>query len=175
MRQRWGKIMDKLLVGSKVDEGQIQNKLNDLETRHPFFPPDANTAGSEEIVPVHDHMDKEVKCDWDPRDRGQADQLCVAQKCRSTVVSVFVNHWNQLLGHQSHERQGQNSEKQIMELKQSVENQRSEVVGFQNMLTTKDDNVIENDGTKDRHRRREKSLSCDKIKFARNKTAASEL
>jgi hypothetical protein len=44
-------------VGGKVDEEEVDDELNDLDSSDPFFPPDADATGCLEVVPVHDNMD----------------------------------------------------------------------------------------------------------------------
>jgi hypothetical protein len=73
-------------VGCKVDEADVDDELDDLQTCDPLFPPDANTPSALEIVPVHDNMDHQVQSDGDPGHRGVANQLAVAQNGRCTVV-----------------------------------------------------------------------------------------
>ena len=73
-------------VGGEVNEAEIDDELNDLEDCDPFFPPYANTSGSLEVVPVHYDMDGQIKGDGYPRDRGESNQLGIAEQGRSTVV-----------------------------------------------------------------------------------------
>ena len=47
-------------VGGEVNEAEIDDELNDLEDRDPFFPPYANASGSLEVVPVHYDMDGQI-------------------------------------------------------------------------------------------------------------------
>lgn len=91
---------DNLLVGSEVDEAQVQDKLDDLETGDPLLPPDSNTSGSQEIVPVHDHVHKQVQGDRNPRNRRQANQLSVAQQRGGTMVISVQKRQFFLLHHQ---------------------------------------------------------------------------
>lgn len=79
-------VVHDLDVDGKVDEAQVDEKLDDLEAGDPLLPPDTDASGGEEVVPVHDDVDKQVEGDGDPRDRGGADQLGVAEERRSTVV-----------------------------------------------------------------------------------------
>ena len=76
-------------VGGEVDEAEVDNELDDLETGDPLLPPDADTTRGLEVVPVHNDVDHQVKGNWDPGHGGEADELGVAQKggC-SMVVSV---------------------------------------------------------------------------------------
>jgi hypothetical protein len=60
--------------------------LGDLESGDPFLPPDANTTGALEIVPVHHNMNQEIQGDWDPRDRSISYQLSITQQGRSTMM-----------------------------------------------------------------------------------------
>ena len=41
-------------VSGEVDKAQVQDKLDDLETGDPLLPPDADTTGTQKVVPVHD-------------------------------------------------------------------------------------------------------------------------
>jgi hypothetical protein len=45
---------------------EIDDELDDLETSDPLLPPDADTAGTLEVVPVHDDVDAEVEGDGNP-------------------------------------------------------------------------------------------------------------
>jgi hypothetical protein len=45
---------------------KINNKLDDLKTGDPFLPPDADSARTLEVVPVHDNVNHEVKSNWNP-------------------------------------------------------------------------------------------------------------
>lgn len=73
-------------VGGEVDEAEIDDELNDLEDCDPFFPPYANAPGGLEVVPVHYDMDGQVEGDGYPRDRGQSNQLSVAEEGRGAMV-----------------------------------------------------------------------------------------
>ena len=68
-------------IFTKIDE-----ELQYLEARDPFFPPDADTAGALEVVPVHDDVDGQVEDDWDPGDGRLARQLRVAEEDRCAVM-----------------------------------------------------------------------------------------
>lgn len=78
MRQRWEVSVGVVGVGSKVDENQVDEELDDLESGDPFFPPDSDTSGTQEIVPVHDNVDSQVQGNWNPFNRGRTSQLSVA-------------------------------------------------------------------------------------------------
>ena len=40
-------------------------------------------------LPVHDHVNRQVQCNWNPRDCSISNKLCVAKKsCRTVVVGV---------------------------------------------------------------------------------------
>lgn len=69
-----------------MERTEVNDELKDLQPCDPFFPPDANSPGRLEIVPVHDHVDKEIEGDGDPRNGSEADQLGVAEKCRSSMM-----------------------------------------------------------------------------------------
>ena len=85
----WVVVVHDLDVDSKVDEAQVDEKLDDLETGDPLLPPDTDASGGEEIVPVHDDVDKQVEGDWDPRDWGSTNQLGIAEeRCCTVMVSM---------------------------------------------------------------------------------------
>lgn len=65
---------------------KVDNELDDLETGDPFFPPDTDTTGALEVVPVHDNVDQKVNGDRNPLDSGQTDKLGVAEESSGTVV-----------------------------------------------------------------------------------------
>lgn len=79
-------VEDDLLVGSEINETEVQNELDDLETSNPFLPPNADTSCSQEVVPVHNDVHTEVEHDRHPRNWGQTDQLGVTKKCGCTMV-----------------------------------------------------------------------------------------
>jgi hypothetical protein len=54
-----------LRVGCKVDEEEIDDELDDLNSGDPFFPPDPDATRCLKVVPVHDDMDSQVERDWD--------------------------------------------------------------------------------------------------------------
>ena len=58
-----GKKEEDVRVACEVDEDEIDDELDDLGSGDPFFPPDSNTTGCLEVVPVHDNMDCQVECD----------------------------------------------------------------------------------------------------------------
>ena len=102
-------------VGAGVDEADVDQELDDLESGDPLFPPDLDAAGGEEVVEVHEDVDGEVEGDDDPLDGGVADNLGVAQKRRGAVV-VGVQE-EQLLSSQDQE----GGVEQFQELGQVVE------------------------------------------------------
>jgi len=53
-------------VGSKVDESEVDNELNDLHHGDVLFPPDADTTSRLEVVPVHDDVNTEVEDNGNP-------------------------------------------------------------------------------------------------------------
>lgn len=73
-------------VGAEVDEAEVDDELSDLEDRNVLFPPDADAACGLEVVPVHDHVDKEVEGDGDPGDCGVASELAEAEESGGAVV-----------------------------------------------------------------------------------------
>lgn len=60
--------------------------MDDLQTGDPLLPPDTDTAGALEVVPVHDDVDEQVDGDHHPLHRGQANELGVTQQGRRAVV-----------------------------------------------------------------------------------------
>lgn len=73
-------------VGGKVDKEEINDELNDLDSSDPLLPPHTDTSSREEVVKVHDKVDKQVEHNGDPRDGGVANELGVAEESGSTVV-----------------------------------------------------------------------------------------
>jgi len=68
---------------------KVDDKLDDLEAGDPFLPGDADAPSALEVIPVHDHMHHQVQRDRDPRYRGMADKLRIAEKCsRAMVVAM---------------------------------------------------------------------------------------
>lgn len=44
----------------------VNDELRNLETSDPLFPPNADTTGRLEVVPVHDDVDHQVDRDRNP-------------------------------------------------------------------------------------------------------------
>jgi len=65
---------------------KVNDELNDLENSDVLLPPDANATGALEVVPVHNDVDHEVQCDWDPRYGCQANQLGVAEESSGAMM-----------------------------------------------------------------------------------------
>lgn len=74
------------LIGVLCSLTKINDKLNNLESGDPFFPPNANSTRALEIVPVHNNVNHEVESNWDPRHRSQSNKLSVTQESSGTVV-----------------------------------------------------------------------------------------
>lgn len=53
-------------VGGKVDEAQVNDELGDLHDGDVLLPPDTDTSGCLEVVPVHDDVYGEVESDGNP-------------------------------------------------------------------------------------------------------------
>jgi hypothetical protein len=83
-------------VRGEVDESEIDDELDDLETGNPLLPPNTDTTSALEVVPVHDDVNEEVQDDGDPRDGGGTDELGVAEEGGSTMV-VAVEEGQRLL------------------------------------------------------------------------------
>ncbi|KAH3664075.1 hypothetical protein OGAPHI_004789 [Ogataea philodendri] len=96
-------VVDDFLVGGEINKREIKDELQNLESGDPFFPPDADSSGCQEVVPVHDHVNKQVQGDGNPRDGGQTDKLCVAQQSGGTVV-VSVEEGEFFLFHHQEQR-----------------------------------------------------------------------
>lgn len=75
---------------------QVNDKLDDLQTGDPFLPPDTNTTGTLEIVPVHHNMNQKVDINHNPLHSGQSDQLGVAEKSSCAMV-IGVEEGQRLL------------------------------------------------------------------------------
>jgi len=45
---------------------EINHELSDLETGDPLLPPDLDSTGALEVVPVHDNVDHQVESDRNP-------------------------------------------------------------------------------------------------------------
>jgi hypothetical protein len=75
---------------------KINDELDDLEPSHPLLPPDTDATRSLEVVPVHDNVHTKVQSDGNPRDRGGADELGVAEKGGSTMVVAVQEGYNEL-------------------------------------------------------------------------------
>lgn len=67
-----------------------------MQTSDPFLPPNADTTGTLEIVPVHDNVNQKVNSDGNPLHSGQTNELSVAQKSGGTVV-IRVEEGQRLL------------------------------------------------------------------------------
>lgn len=86
----------KVGVRGEVDESEINDELDDLETGNPLLPPNTDTTSALEVVPVHDDVDEEVQDDGNPRDGGGTDELSVAEESGGTMV-VAVEEGERLL------------------------------------------------------------------------------
>lgn len=67
-----------------------------MQTSDPFLPPNANTTGTLEVVPVHDNVNQKVNSDRNPLHSGQPNELSVAQKSGGTMV-IRVEEGQRLL------------------------------------------------------------------------------
>ena len=82
----WEICTSEIGPGGEVDEAEVNDKLDDLQDGDVLFPPNADAARGLEIVKIHDHVDKEVKCDRNPGNGGYADELSVAEEGGGAVV-----------------------------------------------------------------------------------------
>lgn len=72
----------------------VNDELENLQHGDVLLPPDANTAGTLEVVPVHDNVDEQVDGDGHPLHGSHTDELGVAQKSGGTVVvGVEEGQW----------------------------------------------------------------------------------
>jgi hypothetical protein len=51
-------------VRCKVDEEEVDDELDDLDSCDPFFPPDSDSTGGLEVVPVHDDVNGQIEGNW---------------------------------------------------------------------------------------------------------------
>lgn len=98
--QVWEVLPSVVGVGGKVNEDQVQHKLDDLESGDPLLPPHLDATRTQEVVPVHDDMDSQVQRDRDPLHSSVTSQLGVAQQGSSTVVVDMQEQQLLLLQHQ---------------------------------------------------------------------------
>ena len=73
-------------MSKKVGLTKINDKLNNLKTSDPLLPPDADSARTLEVVPVHDNVNHEVEGDRYPRHRCQTNKLSVAKESSGSMV-----------------------------------------------------------------------------------------
>lgn len=83
-------------VRGEVDEAEINDKLDDLETGNPLLPPNTDTTSALKVVPVHNDVNEEVQDDGNPRDGGGTDELSVAKEGGGTMV-IAVEEGQRLL------------------------------------------------------------------------------
>lgn len=77
--------------GSLTD---VNDELENLQHGDVLLPPDANTTGTLEVVPVHHDVDQQVDSDRHPLYGRHTNKLGVAEKGGSTVVvSVKEGQW----------------------------------------------------------------------------------
>jgi len=50
----------------RVNLHKVNDKLDNLKTSNPFFPPDANAPRALEIIPIHNNMYHEVERNGNP-------------------------------------------------------------------------------------------------------------
>lgn len=78
--------MNESFKGNDLVLTEINDELNDLDASDPLLPPDSDASGALEVVPVHDDVDEQVQGDGNPRDRGRANELSVAEDGGSAMV-----------------------------------------------------------------------------------------
>ena len=68
--------------------------MDDLHDGDVALPPDADPAGSLEVVPVHHDVNHEVENDRNPGDRRVTEELSEAEECgRAVVIGVEEGQW----------------------------------------------------------------------------------
>lgn len=74
-------------VGGRLTK--IQDELENLHDGNVLLPPNPDSTRTLEVVPVHNHVHSQVQGNGNPRNRGVANQLCVAKEGgRAVVVGV---------------------------------------------------------------------------------------
>lgn len=85
-------ILRPLMTGNQ--HTKIDDELDNLKNGNVLLPPDADTASTLEVVPVHHNMDGQVEGDRNPRNRCQSNQLSPAQQSGgAVVVGVEESQW----------------------------------------------------------------------------------
>lgn len=64
----------------------VNDELENLQHSDVLLPPNAHTAGTLEVVPVHDNVNQQVDGDGHPLHGSHTDKLGVAQESGGTVV-----------------------------------------------------------------------------------------
>jgi hypothetical protein len=68
---------------------KVNDKLHNLHDGDVLLPPNPNSPSTLEVIPIHDHVNRQVESDWHPGNCGMANELGVAKKSSgSMVVSV---------------------------------------------------------------------------------------
>lgn len=80
-------------VRGEVDEAEINDELDDLETGNPLLPPNTDTTSALEVVPVHDDVNEQVQDDGNPRDGGGTDELSIAKEGGGAMVIAVEEGW----------------------------------------------------------------------------------
>jgi hypothetical protein len=65
---------------------KVNDELRNLKTSDPLLPPDTDATSTLEVVPVHDNVNHEIESDGDPGDRGETDELGVAEESSCAMV-----------------------------------------------------------------------------------------
>lgn len=65
---------------------QINDELHNLQHSDVLLPPNTDTAGTLEVVPVHNDVDEQVDGDGNPLHGSQTNQLSVAEESGGTMV-----------------------------------------------------------------------------------------
>jgi len=78
----------KVCVGAVVDDDEIDDELDDLHGRQVLFPPDLGSRGRAEVIIVHENVNRQIERDGDPRNRGLAVELNIAEAHGHAMVEV---------------------------------------------------------------------------------------
>ena len=86
-------------VRCEVDEAEINDELKNLEHSDVLFPPNANAASSLKVVPVHNDMYSQIKCDRNPGHSSKTHELGVGEQSSCTVMIGMEESQGLLLEH----------------------------------------------------------------------------
>ena len=107
-------------VRCEVDEAEINDELKNLEHSDVLFPPNANAASSLKVVPVHNDMYSQIKCDRNPGHSSKTDELSVGEQSSCTVVIGMEESQGFLLEHKKDGVEEFEEFGQVVQLEESV-------------------------------------------------------